>query len=130
MAYVAAMGHALLMPSGTGHDPGRKHLFIVVTDACAEGKHLLASITSWTNDLCDGTTRLDPGCHPFVYKDSYILYRKAVIEAAAVLSTGVDAGIFTQHKTPIDAAIIARIMTGICQSIFTPRKVKRYANCP
>lgn len=130
MAYVAARCHALLMPSGTSHDPSKKHLFIVCTDACGDGKHLIVSITGWTNHLCDGTTRLAPGCHPFVNKHSYIFYRKAQIETAAALSAGVGSGAFILHNDPMDAAIVAAIMKGVCESIHTPRKVKRYANCP
>jgi hypothetical protein len=93
------------MPSGTYHDPDRKHLFIVCTNRCSLGKHLIVSITGWTNDLCDGTTKLSPGpgMHRFVTKESYIFYRKARIEDAAVLSKGVDDGVFVSLD-PIEEA--------------------------
>lgn len=129
MAYVAARCHALLMPSGTSHDPHKKHLFVVCTDVCGDGKHLIVSITGWTNHLCDGTTKLAPGCHRFVNKDSYVFYRKARIETAAALTAGVDSGQFVLDD-PMDATIVAAIMKVVCDSIQTPRKVKIYAKCP
>jgi hypothetical protein len=129
MPYIAKKCHAMLMPSGTSVDPTKKHLFIVCTDKCANGKHLLVTVTGWTNNLCDATTRLAAGEHPFITKDSYILYRKCRIETAEDLGKGVDGGIFI----PRDAAgneLMAKILAGICTSEQTPRKVKRYAGCP
>lgn len=117
------------MPSGTYHDPNLKHLFIVCTDACPEGNHIVVSITGWTNDLCDGTTRLGKDDHPFLYKDSYVLYRKARIEHCSVLTKGVEGGTF-EEKDAIDEAWVLKIMVGLCKSKQTPRKVKKYANCP
>jgi hypothetical protein len=129
MAYVAAQGHTMLIPSGTDHNPDNKHLFIVCTHACNENKHLIVPITGWTNHLCDGTTRLAPGCHRFVIKDSYIFFRKARIESAAAMAAGVDSGQFVLHDA-VSSPMLASIMQGICLSIQTPRKVKKYANCP
>jgi hypothetical protein len=117
------------MQSGTSHDPDRKHLFIVCTDVCSEGKHLIVSITGWTNHLCDPTTRLVPGCHKFIHKESYVFFRKARIETAEALATGVDGGQFILSD-PMDPIIVASILKGICDSIQTPRKVKKYAGCP
>jgi hypothetical protein len=100
------------------------------TDRCPLGKHLIVSITGWTNDLCDGTTKLSPGAgmHRFVKKESYVFYRKARVEDAAVLSKGVADGIFVQHD-PIGDVLLAQILAGICASKQTPRKVKKYAGC-
>jgi hypothetical protein len=130
MGYIASKCHTMLMPSGTYHDPGRKHLFIVCTDVCPMGKHLIVSVTGWTNDLCDGTTRISPRdrVHQFITKDSYVFYRKARIESAAVLSLGVDQGTFVSHD-PINEAFRLKILEGICASKQTPRKVKIYAGC-
>jgi len=129
MAYVAQKCHAMLMPSGTYHDPNKKHLFIVCTDKCAQGKHLLVSVTGWTNDLCDPTTRLAPGVHTFIGKDSYVLYRKSRVELAIDLAAGVDGGTFIE-RDPISVDLLNKILAGICESEQTPRKVKSYANCP
>jgi hypothetical protein len=129
MGYSASKCHTMLMPSGTYHDSDRKHLFIVCTDACDKGNHIIVSITGWTNDLCDGTTKLAPGSHRFINKDSYVFYRKARIESSITLSRGVDQGKFILHDM-IDDRLLAQIMIGLCSSKQTPRKVKRYAGCP
>lgn len=117
------------MPSGTYHDPGAKHLFIVCTDECDQGNHVLVSITGWTNQLYDGTTRLGKGDHPFLYKDSYVFYRKARIESSTVISNGIEAGHF-DVKDPMSDEWVKKIMDGLCKSPHTPRKIKKYANCP
>jgi hypothetical protein len=117
------------MPSGTYDDPDRKHLFVVCTDECDEGNHILVSITGWTNHLCDATTRLGKGDHPYLYKDSYIFYRKARIESSATILAGIESGAFDEHD-PMPDTWVKKIMDGICKSIHTPRKVKKYANCP
>lgn len=128
MAYVAARCHAMLMPSGTSENPDLKHLFLVCSDACNEGKHILVSITGWTNDLCDGTTRLKKGDHPFLHKDSYVFYRKARIEEGSILAKGIASGTFVL-KDSADAALIDLVRLGLCASKQTPKKVKKYAGC-
>jgi hypothetical protein len=130
MGYIASKCHTMLMPSGTYHDPDRKHLYIVCTDVCSNGNHLIVSVTGWTNDLCDATTRICPAdkIHDFITKDSYIFYRKSKIEAASALSNGVDQGIFIL-RDPISEDFRLKILEGICASKQTPQKVKNYAGC-
>lgn len=129
MAYTAAKCHALLMPSGTQHDPDKKHLFVVCTDCCKNGFHLLLSITGWTNNLCDPTHRLAAGTHPFITKESYVFYRKARIESAVDLAAGVAQGILLE-RDPFPADVVAAMLKGVCESVQTPRKIRNYANCP
>lgn len=129
MAHSVKKCHALLMPSGTYDNPDLKHLFIVCSDACEEGNHVLVSITGWTNHLCDGTTKLGKGDHPFLHKDSYVLYRKARVESSEAISKGVESGLF-DCKDDISAQLVEKIMKGLCESIHTPKKVKKYAGCP
>jgi hypothetical protein len=119
----------ILIPSGTACEPDKKHLFVVCTDACAEGRHLLVPIASWTNDLCDATCKLAKGEHPFIAHPSYILYRKARIEAAAALIGGVERGGLSP-QAPMNGQTFLRIANGVCRSPHTPRKIKVYAACP
>lgn len=121
--------HTLLMPSGTNDNPDLKHLFIVCTDQCDHGYHVLVSVTGWTNHLCDGTCRLGAGDHPFLYKDSYVFYRKARVEESSVIAKGIESGHF-ELKDPMSDDWVKKIMAGLCASDHTPRKVKKYANCP
>ena len=129
MNYVALKCHAMLIPSGTYDDPNRKHIFIVCSDACKNGNHIIVSITSWVNHLCDGTLRLKVGDHPFITKDSYIIYRKARIESSQFLSAGVDSGKIIPHNDATKE-LVEKILEGLCKSPHAPRKVKKYANCP
>jgi len=121
---------AIFMQSGTYHRPELDHLFIVCTDACRQGNHILISITGWTNKFCDATTRLRRGDHPFIYKDSYMLYRKARIASTKEIQAGLSDGSFRRHETRMSEDWVKKIMDGLCKSIHTPWKVKKYANCP
>ena len=118
----------ILIPSGTSCDAGKMHLFVVCTDACVNGLHLLVPVTSWTNDLCDATCKLAKGEHPFLTHASYILYRKARIEAATDLIYGVEQKTLSPHEM-MNGQTFLRIANGICRSSQTPRKIKIYAGC-
>ena len=113
------------MPSGTYHNPEIKHLFFVCTGVDANGDVILASISSWKNDLCDPTCKLSAGCHEFVTKDSYILYRKSRIEKAETIENGIKTGVFIQ-KEDADNGLIEDALQGFQASNQTPKKIKRY----
>lgn len=118
----------LLIPSGPSHDPDRKHLYVVCTDACDAGNHLIVPISGYANHLCDGTCILEPGDHEFVTKRSYAFYRKARIESATTLDNGLDMQVFIP-KADMAPDIFGRILEGICASPQTARKLKRYFGC-
>lgn len=129
MSYRVLKRGTILIPSGPYNDPERKHLFIVCTDLCDEGRHLLVPVASWINDLCDPTCRLNAGDHGFISRPSYILYRKALIEDATTLEKGV----LTKRLIPHDvmnAQVFLRVSNGICRSPQTPRRIKKYRGCP
>lgn len=114
------------MPSGTYHNPNFKHLFLVCTNVDEDGNVLLASVSSWKNDLCDPTCRLEAGCHEFIKHDSYILYRKSRVEAAEAVAKGIRTGVFVQMED-MNREIIASALDGFAASKQTPWKIKRYA---
>ena len=113
------------MPSGTYHDPDRRHLFVICTDPDADGKVLLVSITSWTNDLCDATCVLDAGCHEFIKHKSWAYYRKPRIELVESLIAGVKEDILVP-KECLNEDDFARLCKGILTSRHTPRKFAVY----
>lgn len=86
------------------------------------------SITSWTNDLCDPTCKLETHEHEWLKHPSYVFYRKARVEAATTLDNGVQQGLFEACE-PVNAQTFLRIKNGICGSKQTPRKVKNYFGC-
>jgi hypothetical protein len=74
--YKPAKGCTLLIPSGTVADPDGKHWFVVATNPCDAGFHLLVSISSvMPNRVHDPTCLLEAGEHPFLNRQSYVFYR-------------------------------------------------------
>lgn len=125
---MVARSSTLLIPSGPSHDPNRKHLFVVCTDPCPDGKQLVVCVASWVNDLCDGTCILQEHEHPFLTHQSYILYREARVEAVADIEKGIDDGRFLP-RAAMNAQTFLRVRNGVCRSKHTPRKIKRYFGC-
>jgi hypothetical protein len=103
MAFRAVKKGTLLIPSGTGYAPDKRHLFVICTDACSNGQHLLVPIATWQNDLSDPTCKLAAGDHDFIKHPSYVLYRKARIELATTLIAGVHEKAFSPHD-PMNAS--------------------------
>lgn len=118
----------LLIPSGPAVDPSRRHLHVICNDTDENGQSLLVPVTTWINDLCDSTCRLEAHEHPWLTHSSYILYRKAAIREAAQLYAGIQQGLFTARE-PMNGQAFLRIRKGVCASPQTPRKIKRYFGC-
>jgi hypothetical protein len=112
----------LLIPSGTSHNPDKKHLFVVC--ALNDSDAMLASIATWINHLCDGTCILEAGEHPFITAKSYIIYRKCRIEKCQTLIKGVHEGLLIPRE-PVKDEPFARICDGIVKSKQTPWKMKQ-----
>lgn len=126
MAYVVARGNALLVPSGTTNDPDKKHLFVVITDECNDGQHLLVSISSIKPGVFyDPTCVLQARSHPFVTVESYIEYRLAVTRSAAYIAKCVDNGTYLE-RAPVSTELLERISDGVLVSPFIPAKLKKY----
>ena len=66
------------------------------------------------------------GCHPFVLRDSYVVYRYARIEQETHLITLVQQGLFRPHD-PMPAAVFFKIRIGLAASPFTKREFKQLA---
>lgn len=118
----------LLIPSGPSHDPGRRHLHVICNDTDADGRNLLVPITTWANDRCDGTCRLEAHEHPWLRHSSFILYRKAEVREAEKLEAGIRRGMFVVRE-PMNGQTFLRVRNGVCASPHTPRKIKRYFGC-
>ena len=111
------------------HDPGRKHLFVICTDPCAEGRQAIVSIGTMTNLLCDQTCILQAHEHPFLTSASFVFYRKAQIELQRSIVLGVECGVLIP-RDPMNGQSFLRVVRGLCQLQQTPRAVKAYLNCP
>jgi len=120
----------LLVPSGPENDPDRKHLFILLTDpADTEARVkavLMVSLSSIKAGLPhDPACLLYPGDHPFVKRNSFVVYQKARIEEAEKVLRGVKDGKLVPQN-PMDSAVFVRICKGLEESRLTPPKVLRF----
>jgi hypothetical protein len=61
-----SLGGAILIPSGPSHDVTKKHLFAICSDPDKDGNCLIVPVSTWTNDLCDGTCILERHDHSFI----------------------------------------------------------------
>ena len=129
MPYAAPKKGTILIPSGPTHDPGRKHLFVICTDPCAEGRQAIISISTMTNLLCDQTCILQAHEHAFLTTASFVFYRKARVELQRSLVLGVERGLFAPQE-PMNGQSFLRVVRGLCQSPQTPPAVKVYLGCP
>ena len=119
----------VLIPSGPSHDPDRMHLHVILTDPDSDGCQLIVSICSKINNICDPTCTLQSHEYSFLKSESYVFYRKAEIVKQSALENGVAAKLLIQ-KDDINGQTFLRIAKGICTSIQTPKKIKRYFDCP
>jgi hypothetical protein len=126
---VTAKRGTILIPSGPPEDPERLHLFVVCSDPCENGNQVVVSISTRINSLCDPTCVLQSHEHDFLKKESFVLYRKARVEAHTTLDAGISKGVFKPHQD-MNGQTFLRITKGICASPQTPRKVKTYFGCP
>lgn len=113
----------LLIPSGTYHDPDRKHLFIICAANDNRDALFLATLAKWRNSLCDDTCILYAGEHPFIKAKSYIMYRNTRVERTDVIKNGIENGDIIP-KDPFESGPFWRICYGVRVSKQTPRKLK------
>jgi hypothetical protein len=132
MAYVVARGNTLLIPSGTPREPDKKHLFVVLTDECKDGFHLLVSIsTIRPNVFHDPACIIKAGEHPFIAMDSYAAYRLSQTTGAAHIVKCVDGWLYMK-KEPASDVLLQRLCDGVETSQFAPARIQNYyrANGP
>lgn len=125
MTYQPFKSGTLLIPSGTGKHPDKKHLFVICTNKCSKNMHLLVPVTSWTNNLCDSACVLNEHEHSFIKHKSYVFYRNSRIELGAKLEYGVKQNIF-HVKEQMNAQTLLRITNGFYKSDQVPRKILNY----
>lgn len=121
MPYIPARCDTLLIPSGPS-----EHLFVITTDACPMGSHLLVNFSSVkAGRTIDSTCIIEPGEHPFIGHRSFVLYRSAQIQTANRLSTLVDGWLYKPHERAT-SELTDRILSGFSVSPFTPNFIKSY----
>ncbi len=114
------------MPSGQEGD----HLFVVLNnpatfDGYGTRPHVvLVNISTVRPGIShDPACLLPMGCHPFVKNESYVVYKRARIEAVKHLERRVQEGFF-KPQAPMPAAQLAAIRAGLQASLFVTREIK------
>jgi hypothetical protein len=119
----------ILIPSGPGDDPGKKHLFVVLTDPVGpEEWVLLASFSSYSGTyFCDDTCVIEEGTsgHAFLRRKSFVRYQKLRIEPMDKLRAGISTGLFEMHD-PLPDEVFERVVAGVMQSPFAAPKYKNF----
>lgn len=119
--YVPQRGGTVLRTSGPAHDPKRKHLHFICTNASEEGDYLLLPVVTWRRDKDDNTCILNAGDHRFIKHKSIVSYRQAAICGAEEMEG--------KEVRPHDAAppqLIERVCRGILKSPRTPEGIRDY----
>lgn len=124
MAWVCQAGGTVLIPSGPGY-----HLFVVLNDptdfptyppqSCA-----LVSFSTIRLGPYDATRVVQAGVHPFIKEASFVAYRQARMETAAVLAERVDSGMYVAREA-VTEQLRADLITGLYASLLTPRYLKK-----
>lgn len=126
-AWQASAGATLLVPSG----PSGEHLFVVSCDAVLLPGYgpqpcvVMVNLSTVRAGIpSDPTCIVQAASHPFLVRESYVVYRGMRIDRAADLQGRVAQGYFTPHD-PMPAPELRRIQAGRLASLHTKREFKR-----
>jgi hypothetical protein len=112
MFFIPRKSFCLHIPNtGPDRDPGRGHLYIILSDACKEGNHLLVPVCS-AFVKCDKTCLLGKGDHDFIKHDSYVAYNLMRIYGSSHLTTQVNSKTIS-YEGMMDEKIFARVHEGV-----------------
>jgi hypothetical protein len=116
-------GTAFLVPSGPKQ---QLHLHIVLTDACADGEHLVAAVSSIEGKAWhDKTCVFKGGEHKSITKPSFVFYRLTTRMSARHIKKMIEKNYYKDQPDASDAVCDA-ICDGVCVSEHTPRGIKRF----
>ena len=124
MTYEPIKGHSFLIPSGPAEDG--KHLYVLLTDRCAQGTHLAISITSLdTSKYYDPTCILKQGEHPFIKHSIWVAYHKSEIFTSESIVAEV-ARFTYMMKEPASSELVEKMAAGISKSKRATPKIRAY----
>lgn len=107
------------------------HLHVVMNDPvyCGEAGDmsvLVVNISSIKpNSFFDPACVLQPGCHPFVTQDSWVVYRGATVLKVPRLEAQIAAGDVRPHH-PITQLVYNQVRAGFDSSDLVAAKISRY----
>ena len=110
-----------LVPSGPG-----KHLYIIMNAACADGMHIMYSVSSIKDGQAyDDTCMFKGGEHEFIVRPSYVYYRNPEQRSATTIVLCVERGLYVP-KADLAQEHFDRIRAGIAKSPFTKPWAEKY----
>jgi hypothetical protein len=116
-------GAAFLAPSGPGE---LLHLFVVLTNACPDGLHLIATIGRVKPNIKhDATCEIAAGEHGFIDKPSFVRYGMLTQMAGVHIRKMIDKKYYVE-KEPVAEELCERICAGVATSDFTANGMRRY----
>ena len=116
MIYTPYPKSTMLIESG----PSGSHLFIVITNICTDGQHLLLNVSSIkAGKTYDTACVFQGGEHEFITTPSFIQYRFAERRNANAISKHVETG-YIVRKADLDSTYF----NFICDGIYTSQYVK------
>lgn len=119
-----------LIVHGTGSrfQPNVPHLFFVLTDVDDAKKLLIAPVgTRKTNS--DPTCCIFPSDHPFITRESFVLYGRVKLADYAKLLQRMRHSDVSADE-PMTVELYERVCAGLRASPFSPRWAKRYLGNP
>lgn len=104
-------------------------MFVVATNRCAGGMHLLLSVSTLRpNKHYDATCLFKGGEHSFISSPSYVVYGKPHQLSASHIIKMVDGGHYPARET-LEEPHFGRLCAGIANSPFSkPFAIKYYAD--
>lgn len=126
MPYVPAKGKTLLIPSGTHKDPDKKHLYVILTNSCPKGQHLLVPVCSIVpRRYHDPSCEIEPGEHEFINHKSYVEYRFCSNMNSEHITTCVDGWVYNA-RPDMGPALLERVCDGVEASTEIPMWAREY----
>lgn len=104
----------MLIRSGPG-----MHLYVIVTNRCRSGAHLLLSVSSvYENRHHDPACLIEAGEHEFINRQSYIVYSKPEQRPAGLITKLISSGAY-ERRDDVTHDLLARICVGVHASEFS-----------
>ena len=108
----------------TGNDEDDDyHLWIIITPP--QNDEVVTVSVSTRRKRSEPLVILNKGDHPFINRESVILYAFARIRCLTDISAAIANGT-AKKREPVSEGILKRVQAGLLESDFTPNGVKRF----
>ena len=106
------------------HVPSDPHLWVIISDPAQNRQKLVAvNLTSQRTDK-EQTCVIQPGEHPFVTKESVVMYAGATVVSEAMILSAKQAGML-RFPPAVSQGLLQRIRAGAQRSIRLPTAARR-----